>query len=163
MLLDIKKLIHSNTPAQSGSFAAQFAPQDLPVGFLMPVPAQVSYEAHHEGDGAALSMDILCDAVIRCDRCLTEVPRTYRFRAEHLVRESDWTSDEPELPLSSQGVLDLEKLCYDELMLNLPSSLLCKPDCQGLCPVCGKPRELGCGCRQNVGDDRLSILQQLLS
>jgi DUF177 domain-containing protein len=35
------------------------------------------------------------------------------------------------------GVLELRRWARDALALALPTKLLCRPDCAGLCPVCG--------------------------
>ena len=163
MVIDIKKLITGREERAAGTFEADFSGEGFPAGFSLKGPVQIAYNAQRQGDGARLWLDILCEAVIQCDRCLEQVDRTYRYTPDYLLFEGDWTGEDPERPFTSSGKLDLKELSYDEILLNLPSSLLCRPDCQGLCPVCGKPASAGCGCRQNVGDDRLSILKQLLS
>ena len=45
--------------------------------------------------------------------------------------------DELESPYVEQGVLDLRAWARDALALALPAQMLCRPDCAGLCPVCG--------------------------
>ncbi len=163
MLIDIKKLLTGREEHAAGEFEADLSGESFPAGFSLKAPVRIAYDARRQGDGARLELDILCQAVIQCDRCLEQVERTYHYTPDYLLFEGDWTGEDPELPFTSAGKLDLKELGYDEILLNLPSSLLCRPDCQGLCPVCGKPVSAGCSCRQNVGDDRLSILKQLLS
>ena len=163
MILDVKKLLGSKEGAAQDRFETELAQMDFPTGFALESPVQVDWQARREGEQAAVHLSIICPAVIICDRCLERVSREYRYELDYLFDERDWNTNEPEYPFDAFGRLDLEKLCYDELLLNLPSRLLCSEDCEGLCPVCGKPVKAGCGCRQNVGDDRLSILKQLLS
>ena len=38
---------------------------------------------------------------------------------------------------AKQGLLDLRSWARDALALALPTQLLCRPECAGLCPVCG--------------------------
>jgi uncharacterized protein len=45
--------------------------------------------------------------------------------------------DELSSPYIEAGVLDLRAWARDALALTLPSNLLCREDCAGLCPVCG--------------------------
>jgi DUF177 domain-containing protein len=45
--------------------------------------------------------------------------------------------DELSSPYVEDGVLDLHAWARDALALSVPSNLLCREDCQGLCPVCG--------------------------
>ncbi len=39
-------------------------------------------------------------------------------------------------------MLDLSKIVGDNVFLNLPSQFFCKADCKGLCPICGKNRNI---------------------
>ena len=60
-------------------------------------------------------------------------------------------------------MLDLAAICWEEFMLALPVSPLCKPDCKGLCAKCGANLNEGdCGCRHDERDPRLAALQGLI-
>ena len=41
-------------------------------------------------------------------------------------------------PYVEEGELDLSRWVHDAVALALPGQLLCRPDCAGLCPVCGE-------------------------
>ena len=41
-------------------------------------------------------------------------------------------------PYVDEGTLDLVAWTHDALILSLPEQILCRPDCLGLCPVCGE-------------------------
>ena len=47
-------------------------------------------------------------------------------------------AEEPELPFDENGRLDVRELCYQELVMEVPTVLLCSDDCAGLCPICGR-------------------------
>ena len=50
-----------------------------------------------------------------------------------------------------------------DLLLALPTKHLCREDCRGLCPHCGKNLNEGlCGCREDKVDPRLAVLAQLM-
>ena len=50
---------------------------------------------------------------------------------------------------------------YD-LLLELPSKMLCQEDCRGLCPICGKDLNEGpCGCEHDTTDPRWDALKSL--
>ena len=50
----------------------------------------------------------------------------------------------------------------DNFYLNLPLISVCKPDCKGLCPVCGANRNVtGCGCLQTDTENPFSVLKDL--
>jgi uncharacterized protein len=52
-------------------------------------------------------------------------------------RQEDDSRDELTSPYVEDGVLDLRAWARDALALSIPANLLCRPDCAGLCPVCG--------------------------
>ena len=84
-----------------------------------------------------------------------------------LTKERELDDPDFELPLDEKGCLDIRELVYQELIFKIPRVLLCSPDCQGLCPICGKRKAAGCNCQPAdeaaPADARLSILKQLLS
>jgi uncharacterized protein len=47
------------------------------------------------------------------------------------------TTDEDEVGRMQGDLLDLEPAVRDAVVLTLPVSPLCRPDCPGLCPECG--------------------------
>ena len=47
-------------------------------------------------------------------------------------------SDEMRTPYLEDDKLDLSAWARDAVALELPDKILCRPDCAGLCPVCGK-------------------------
>jgi uncharacterized protein len=100
---------------------------------------------------------------VRCDRCLRELDREESLEFTHtLVRELHSEGGDDYL-LIPDGVLDMEAVCAADVQLELPAQYLCRPDCKGLCPVCGANQNEGdCGCRRTKTDPRLEILKELL-
>ena len=77
--------------------------------------------------------------------------------------------DDPyfELPLDEKGHLDVDEWLSQEFMFQIPTVLLCSPDCAGLCPQCGK-KKAECTCQpaeptEAPVDTRLAILKSLLN
>lgn len=81
-----------------------------------------------------------------CDRCLKQFTEEYDFSFEHiLVRSTNTGSDE--FILCENNVLDMNELAVSDLLLQLPTKILCKEDCKGLCIHCGKDLNEGeCSC-----------------
>jgi uncharacterized protein len=72
-----------------------------------------------------------------CTRCLQDA----RVAVEVDAREVDQPGggdDEMRSPYVSGDELDVGAWAHDALVLALPTKLLCRPDCAGLCPVCGE-------------------------
>ena len=95
-----------------------------------------------------------------CDRCLAPFERDGRFNAEHiLVTSTEEESDD--LVVLDQFMLDLDDLIQADLWMDLPTKSLCRNDCRGLCPHCGKDLNEGlCGCSEKEVDPRLEALRQ---
>jgi uncharacterized protein len=74
-----------------------------------------------------------------CYRCLgdavLEVPITAR---EYQATNPPAGSDELRTPYLRDDKLDLTAWARDAVALSLPDKILCRQDCAGLCPVCGK-------------------------
>jgi len=72
-----------------------------------------------------------------CVRCLADavVERELDLR-EYQATNPDG-SDELSTPYLVDTRLDLTAWARDALLLSLPDKILCRPDCAGLCPVCG--------------------------
>jgi uncharacterized protein len=103
---------------------------------------------------------IIATNCVRClDATLTKVSSDFT----ELYAFDQRTEDENELLVPESGIIDLEPLARDYLMLDIPKLPLCKTDCAGLCPVCGENRnKTKCDCEAGNIDPRLSKLKDLL-
>jgi uncharacterized metal-binding protein YceD (DUF177 family) len=70
--------------------------------------------------------------------------------------------DELEVEPLVQGGADLRGVIAEQIHLNLPLKPLCRDDCPGICPHCGRPGAGGpCGCAPAAGDSRWEALRKL--
>jgi len=96
-----------------------------------------------------------------CRRCATAATGTLRSEVHELYQET--VTDPEAFPLEGEQ-LDLEPMVREVLVLDAPSSPLCRDDCAGLCPDCGIDRNTGsCSCNNTVVDPRWGALDQLKS
>jgi uncharacterized protein len=71
--------------------------------------------------------------------------------------------DEAELIIDEHHMLDMSEVLRQYVIVAGTSPGLCRPDCEGLCAICGKNLNLEpCGCQRDVIDPRLSALAELL-
>jgi len=85
-----------------------------------------------------------------CDRCLDEIERDFGFEFSHiLVRSLNNDEDEGgEYVVTENDMLDMDELAVGDCLLEMPSKILCREDCKGLCPVCGTNlNEKQCNCK----------------
>ncbi|MCR5654025.1 MAG: DUF177 domain-containing protein [Lachnospiraceae bacterium] len=127
---------------------------DEPIAFVFTNTAKG--EARIEGKG---SIRLQC----RCDRCLKRVDIDVPVLIDENVREENadrQTGDEQ--PFWHDAKLDTELLITNEILVNFPAKILCKEDCKGLCPNCGKDLNEGdCGCDTFVPDPRWAALSNI--
>jgi DUF177 domain-containing protein len=72
-----------------------------------------------------------------CVRCLEAATVETDVDARE-VDQSDTDDEELRSPYVVEDKLDLGRWAHDAAILALPARILCRPDCAGLCPVCGE-------------------------
>ncbi len=126
-------------------------------------PAKVSGLVENRAGVVTLTADVSLDYVASCDRCLCDVPQSLNRQFSHVLTRSLQNEENDELILVEDMHFDLDELLREDILLSLPSKVLCKSDCKGLCSMCGADLNNGpCGCKKPV-DPRLAVLQDLLS
>lgn len=105
-----------------------------------------------------------------CSRCLDTVvldlEQNFRYfytpcvsKEEKIAAEAD---DHVVVLEGDLGLLDLGDQVWECVIMALPEKVLCKEECQGLCPYCGMNLNYGrCDCFKKQVDPRLSPLSRL--
>lgn len=165
MQFDLKTFLERGRTPYQTAFSLDLSGWDFP-GCRVEAPVRVQFSALPTAEGVRLTCGIEAETAGECARCLAPAKQAYAFCREWLVRPADLAGGELELPLLPGGLLPLDELVYQELVLEAEPLLLCQPDCEGLCPVCGKPKREGCGCtnaQQGPSlDPRMAGLKRLL-
>jgi uncharacterized protein len=78
------------------------------------------------------------DIEMECVRCLEPAIQTLKADFSELYAFSTRTTTDSGLILPEDGHIDLEPLVREYLIIEVPIQPLCKPDCKGLCPICGE-------------------------
>jgi uncharacterized protein len=73
-----------------------------------------------------------------CFRCLEDAVLDLPISAREYQATSDDASDELRSPYVRDDRLDLSAWARDAVVLALPDKILCRPECAGLCAVCGQ-------------------------
>jgi uncharacterized protein len=103
-----------------------------------------------------------------CGRCLepysltirSEVDAKFVPRPAGRGEEHELGGDDLESDVYDNGVVDLDALIETETSLEVPMKPLCRPDCRGLCPVCGGNRNVtACSCEEQATDPRWAPLK----
>jgi uncharacterized protein len=97
---------------------------------------------------------------LRCARCLTEFDRPFDVTVSELFVPAPSEGDDA-YPLGPEGELDPDQMVRDAVGVEMPFSPLCRPDCQGLCEICGGNRNLGECPGHTPVDPRFTVLTEL--
>ncbi len=98
-----------------------------------------------------------------CVRCLAGFNQPLDTEFTELYAFSSRSVTESDLILPEDGHIDLEPLAREYMLLAMPIKPLCRPDCKGLCPICGENlNESQHNHDSDEGDPRLSVLKTLL-
>lgn len=97
-----------------------------------------------------------------CDRCLKDCEEEQVLSFEEEFQKAG--EENPEGLMVDGDYVDITDMIRDTVLAAQSLSNLCRPDCKGLCPVCGADLNEGdCGCDRFVPDPRLAALQQLIN
>lgn len=141
-------------------------------------PLYVSLRVVNTRSGMEVKGSVRGTVELTCTRCLE--PFTYELEAafdEEFYpvggeQHSIWLEQQKEPGTHSLGlddnfysgnVLDVSDVVRDSFLMAIPMKPVCKPDCLGICPVCGVNRNKEkCECELDNTDPRLEILRQLI-
>lgn len=128
---------------------------------------KVGVRASYAGTGEVVARGRIEGTLVQeCRRCLKRVDTEL---AEELtmvfVDEADEDEDGGAYALEPVGEeLDLSNAVREEVVLAVNPFVVCKPECRGLCPQCGRNLNEGsCDCTQEEADPRWEALRELKS
>ena len=96
---------------------------------------------------------------IPCARCLSPVPTVVPISFSYECSRKNGTDEDGEqLPfLLDEETIDTDLLITSELTQAMPMRVLCREDCKGVCPVCGKDLNEGnCMCGERSAPTRFA-------
>jgi uncharacterized protein len=128
---------------------------------LDPAQPEATLEVSHLASGGyALRLRFDASLSGRCMRCLEPALPTLEID----VREVDQPGGGEELQspyVDAAGELDLQAWSRDAVLLALPAQVTCRPDCAGLCPICGEDLNINAHEHEREPDPRWAKLREL--
>ena len=106
----------------------------------VPVPEspEAAVSLTQTSSGLVLELELDVRILGPCVRCLADAGLDVHVAGQEYQATSPGESDELTTPYLAEGKLDLSAWAHDAVALALPDKILCRQDCAGLCPVCGK-------------------------
>jgi uncharacterized protein len=163
-----------NLEGGKSDFAHVYQPDDLnPVDERVSLtqPATVSGKVRLAGNEVFVNGHVETRAEVECDRCLqpVETPVNTDFVLEYISGSEYESGGAAELTEAEMSVsvfdgeaIDVDEIVKEQILLAVPTRLLCREDCKGICPECGTDRNTGdCSCATNDIDPRWAALKDL--
>ena len=101
-----------------------------------------------------------------CARCLEETSATVSLVIDRKIPLKAPEGDEGEAEGAADYLegcsLDVDKLVFDEILLNRPLKVLCSNDCKGICRTCGANlNHAPCSCCKTEPDPRMAAIRDV--
>lgn len=163
-----------NLEGGKGDFAHVYQPDELnPVDerVRLTEPAAVTGKVRLAGNEVFVNGHVDTCAQVECDRCLKEIelPVNADFALEYITGSDYESSAVAELTEAEMSVsvfdgeaIDVDEIVKEQILLAVPTRMLCREDCRGICPECGTDRNTGeCTCVTDDIDPRWAALKNL--
>jgi uncharacterized protein len=163
-----------NLEGGRGDFAHVYQPDELnPVDerIILIEPAAVNGKVRLSRHEVFVNGHVDTRAQVACDRCLqqVELPVNVDFELEYITGSDYESSEVVELGEEELSVavfdgrtIDVDEIVKEQILLAVPTRMLCREDCKGICPECGIDRNTGeCNCVTDNIDPRWAALKNL--
>lgn len=174
MKLDLRRLLAEDVRSLPVDFSLEPPsdwredPMSPLYGAELPAPLAVKGEITNTAGYMCMTLDATIPYIIPCARCLQPVSGTFSFRLKKTVAPEGLLKnvseeDADDYVVVTDGFLDVDEQLLEILALDFPAKIVCREDCAGLCPRCGKDLNEGpCTCTHKEIDPRLAPLAALL-
>ena len=112
---------------------------------------------------------VTASAEAPCCRCLETARMPLRSSFKYTFspapvepqEEVELSAEDLELAYYEEDTIDLDRVIFEQIMLQMPIKPLCTETCKGLCPHCGIDLNLAsCHCEAETFDERLAVLKK---
>ena len=164
-----------NLEGGKSDFAHVYQPEELnPVDERVQLtePAAVTGKVRLSGNEVFVNGHVETRAQVECDRCLktVELPVSADFALEYITGAeyeansgaAELTEAEMSVSVFDGEVIDVDEVVKEQILLAVPTRMLCREDCKGICPECGTDLNAGkCKCVKDDIDPRWAALKNL--
>lgn len=160
MVLDLKEIF-----VNQGSRLEVSCPEDVILPYLpydRVSNVKVDAVVENSADIVTLRLDVSFKYDTSCDRCMDDLHLDYKNSFLHTV-VTHLEADEGDYIKASNYRLDIDEVVKDDVLLDMPSKVLCREDCKGICQKCGANlNNSQCNCKAHEVDPRLEVLKKFI-
>ena len=131
--------------------------------YRFPEPIKVRGSVSDNGKSLVLRADAEGVMITNCARCMKEITVPVSFYIDENLAREDSGIDDADVILFRDTEIEIDDIVYNNFLMNVEGKYLCKEDCKGLCPECGKDLNEGeCDCSKENIDPRWSALLDIM-
>ena len=162
MILELKNIFMVEGSSLDFDYQIDLSGYEYDPGFFPFVnPVRVKVKVFNHVGVVKLTANAVFSFQTLCDRCAGDITEEYNIPINSILVKQLNDENNDDFIIVENDKYNLDEHVQDTILLNLPTKHLCKTDCKGLCPKCGKNLNEGqCNCK--TIDPRLEILKQLL-
>ena len=137
-IIDLSRLSLAHGEGKRIEVPVELDPFELGGGTYVANPASptVRLEISRPSGGFAFRLNFPVHIEGPCMRCLEPASLDLEVESRE-VHQAETDDAELLSPYVEDDELDIGRWAHDATLLALPTRFLCRPDCAGLCPVCG--------------------------
>ena len=163
MRIDLHEII--NIPGGSVSFDYEPDVSSLDFHAVIETLEPLRAKGHVRNIAGVLVLEAEISSKLRCacDRCAAAYVHDLRLNIEAVLAEELSDEENSDIYLLDGDYADLDEIMITAYVLEMDAKFLCKPDCKGLCPKCGRNlNKAPCSCKGEI-NPQLAVLEQLLT
>ncbi len=151
------------------AYSFRITPEELGLPSEFPDGVDIKATLEKTSRQLLLRASVATTVEVPCDRCVALIRQSLeaRYQVHYVWEESEADRIEPsevQVMPPGQTVIDLSDDVRQTVLLAFPLKNVCREDCRGLCPRCGKNLNEGtCECRETLVDGRWDKLKELQS
>lgn len=147
MTADLRRVF--NTTGEKKEFELEIPTEELLQykGYTFKDSVKINGSFYNRADVVHMDYSVKFTLNIVCDRCLKEFDREYSFDFRHVV-VTTVNKNNDDFIIAENYRVDVNEIALSDLLLEMPTKLLCSEDCKGLCSNCGHDlNESECNCQ----------------
>lgn len=162
MKLDITNVLKNENTSLDIVYSLDMSDTEFYGEYPLKSPLDVSGKVANTAGMVELRLQIRGILDTQCARCLKELKVNVDLSLRNYLVTELSNPDEAgdDMIVVESNFLDLDEIVRTSVILNITQRHLCKEDCKGLCPICGRDLNEGsCGCVTKTIDPRLAGLK----
>jgi uncharacterized protein len=153
LVVDVRELLQQPGAHKHVVVRAPLRDLATPVASVPPDrPVTVDAEIESVVEGVLVTGTVRATALVACVRCLRQFDQELEVEVRELFALEPAEDEDEGYAVLPDDRLPLDTMARDALVLGFPAFPLHRPDCAGLCPVCGADRNSDGPARARLAD-----------